>query len=58
MPFRKGLNKHLKNTVYKHSLASKPIKNSYYMLHSYTLTPAKCNDSFKLTTTPKTIKNI
>ena len=58
MPFRKELNKHLKNTVYKYSPASKPIKNNRYIPHSYTLAPAKHNNSFKLITTPNTIKNI
>jgi len=55
MLFRKRLNKHLKNIVYKYSLTNKFIKNSYYMLYSYTPTPIKHNNSFKPITTPKTI---
>jgi len=58
MPFRKELSKRLKNIIYKYSLASRPAKNSYYILYSYTPTPAKRDNSFKLITTPKTIKNI
>jgi len=58
MPFKKGLSKHLKNTAYKHSPASRPIKNNYYILHSYTPVPAKYNNNFKPITNPKTIKDI
>jgi len=58
MPSKKGLNKYLKNTAYKHSPANKPVENSYYILYSYTLAPAKRDNSFKLITTPKTIKDI
>jgi len=58
MPSRKGLNEYLKNIAYKHSLASRPAKNSYYILYSYTPVPAKHNNNFKLIITPRTIKNI
>jgi len=58
MLFRKGLNKYLKNTAYKYSLAGKLIKNNCYILYSYTPTPAKCDNSFKLIITSRTIKNI
>jgi len=43
MPFRKELNKHLKDIIYKYSLANKPIKNNYYMLYSYILAPIRHN---------------
>jgi len=58
MPFKKGLNKHLKNTIYKYSLANRPIKNNYYILYSYMLAPARRNNSFKPIITLKIIKNI
>jgi len=58
MPFKKGLSKYLKNIVYKHSLANKPIKNSYYMLYSFILTLIKHVNSTKYIKTPKTIKDI
>jgi len=58
MPFRKRLSKYLKNIVYKHSLANRLIKNSYYMLYSYTPAPGRRNNNFKFIITPKTIKNI
>ena len=58
MPFKKELNKYLKNIIYKYSLAGKPIKNNYYTLYSYTLTPARRNNSFKLIITFKIIKII
>ena len=58
MLFKKGLSKYLKNTAYKYSLASRPIKNNHYMPHSYTPAPAKRNNNFKFITTLKTIKNI
>ena len=58
MPFRKGLSKHLKNTAYKYSLASRPAKNDYYKLYSYTSAPARRNNNFKFIITPKTTKNI
>jgi len=58
MPFKKGLSKYLKNTIYRYSLAGKPIKNNYYILYSYTPAPAKRDNSFKLIITPRTIKNI
>jgi len=58
MSFKKGLNKHLKNTAYKYSLVNKPTKNSYYILYSYTLVPARRDNSFKFTKTLRTIKNI
>jgi len=58
IPFKKGLNKHLKNIIYKYSLASRPAKNNCYILYSYILAPNRCNNSFKLITTPKIIKII
>jgi len=58
MPFRKGLSKYLKNTVYKHSPVNKPAKNNCYILHSYTPALAKYNNNFKFITTLKTIKDI
>jgi len=58
MLFKKGLNKYLKNTVYKHSLANKPIKNSCYMPYSYTLAPTRHNNSSKSIITFKIIKDI
>jgi len=58
MSFKKGLNKHLKNTAYKHSSANRPVKNSYYILHSYTPAPARHNNSFKPIIISRTIKNI
>jgi len=58
MAFKKGLNKYLKNTIYKHSLANKPIKNNCYILYSYTLAPTRRNDGSKPIITFKTIKNI
>jgi len=58
MPFREELNKYLKNTIYKHSLVSKPVKNNYYILYSYTLASIKRDDGSKPITTPKTIKDI
>jgi len=57
-PFRKGLNKYLKRITYKHSLASRPIKNSYYRLYSSTPAPAKCDNNIKTTTTPRIFKDI
>jgi len=30
MPFKKRLNKYLKNIIYKCSLANRPAKNNYY----------------------------
>jgi len=58
MPFKKGLNKYLKNTAYKYTPANKPTKSSYYMPYSYTPAPVRRNNSFKFIITPKTIKNI
>jgi len=58
MLFKKKLNKYLKNIIYKHSLANKPIKNSYYIPYSYTLALSRHNNSFKPITTPRTIKDI
>jgi len=58
MPFRKGLSKYLKNTTYKHSPANRPIKNSRFTPHSYTLAPIRRDNNFKLIITPKTIKDI
>jgi len=58
MPFKKELNKYLKNIAYKYSPANKPIKNSYHISYSYTPAPARHNNNFKPITTPKTIKNI
>jgi len=58
MPSKKGLNKYLKNITYKYSLASRPAKNSCYILYSYTPAPTKRNNSFKLIITPRTIKDI
>jgi len=58
MPFKKGLSKYLKNTIYKYSPASRPIKNNYYIPHSYTLAPIRRDNNFKPITTSKTIKNI
>ena len=58
MPFKKGLNKYLKNTIYKHSLASKPIKNNYYILYSSTPAPARRKNNTKPIITSKTFKNI
>jgi len=58
MPSKKGLNKYLKNTAYKYSLANRPTKNSRYMLYSYTLAPARRDNNFKLIIIPKIIKII
>jgi len=58
MPFKKGLSKHLKNIVYKHSLASRPAENSRHILYNYTPAPARRDDNFKPITTFKIIKNI
>jgi len=58
MPFKEGLNKCLKNTVYKYSLTSRPAKNNCYILYSYILAPARHNNSFKYIKTFKNIKNI
>ena len=57
IPFKKGLNKHLKNTIYKYNLVGKPIKNNYYRLYSSTPAPTKCNNSTKTLMIPKTAKN-
>jgi len=58
MSFKKGLNKHLKNIIYKHSLASKPVENSCYILYSYTLAPTRRDNSFNPIITLKIIKDI
>jgi len=58
MPFKKKLNKYLKNTAYKHSPANKPAKNSYYILYNFTLAPARRNNNFKPIIILKIIKNI
>jgi len=48
MPFKKGLSKYLKNTVYKYNLANRPVKNGRYILRSYILAPTRYNNNFKL----------
>jgi len=58
MPFKKGLNKYLKNIAYKHSLANRPIENNCYILYSYTLAPVKCNNNFKFIIILRIIKDI
>jgi len=58
MPFRKELSKYLKNIIYKHSLVGRPVKNSYYILYSYTLTPTRRDNNFKPIITFRTIKDI
>ena len=58
MPSKKKLSKHLKNTIYKHSLASRPAENGRHIPHNYTPVPAKRGDSFKIITTLETIKDI
>jgi len=55
---KKKLSKYLKNTAYKYSPANRPIKNSYYILHSYMSVPARRDNNFKPIITPKTIKDI
>ena len=58
MLFKKNLNKNLKNTAYKHSLANKPTKKNYYVPYSSTLAPFRRNNNIKLIITSKTIKDI
>jgi hypothetical protein len=57
MPFKKGLNKHLTNTAYKHSLANKPIKNSRHIPYSSILAPIRQDNSIKIITTLRTFKD-
>jgi len=58
MLFRKELNKYLKNTVYKYSLANKLAKNNCYILYNYTPALTRRDNSFKFIITPNTIKDI
>ena len=57
MPFRKGLNKYLKNTAYKHSPASRPAENGRRTLYSSTLAPIKQDNSTKTIITPRIFKD-
>jgi hypothetical protein len=57
MPFRKGLSKYLKNTAYKYSLASRPTKNSRYILYSSTPAPIRRDDSTRTIITLRTFKD-
>jgi hypothetical protein len=57
MPFRKGLNKYLKNIARKHNPASRPAENGRYTLYSSTPAPTRRDNSTRPITTPRTYKD-